>query len=65
LPCGDGSISDSGNVALLDSNGDLTLDLSDSVRVFGYLFVGLPPPVLGTKCAPIEGCPEACAAGAE
>jgi hypothetical protein len=58
LPCGDGSLGDPGNVSLLDSNGDRTLDLADAVRVFGYLFQGSAPPVLGAACTPIEGCPD-------
>ncbi len=64
LPCGDGTIGDPGNLALLDSNGDAGVDLSDAIRVFSYLFLGAPPPVLGTGCVEIPGCPDACSAGA-
>ena len=35
-------------------------NLSDAIRVFGFLFLGNPPPVLGVNCVPIPGCPEAC-----
>ena len=58
LPCGGGAIGDEANVSLLDSNGDGKLDLADAVRVLGFLFQGASPPVLGTECVPIPGCPE-------
>jgi hypothetical protein len=61
LPCGDGTSSDSANTILLDCNGDGTLDLSDGVCVLTYLFAGGPPPVLGTECVSIPGCPDVCA----
>ena len=28
------------------------------VRILGFLFLGEPPPVLGTECTRIVGCPE-------
>ncbi|MGH9362269.1 MAG: hypothetical protein ACRD2T_10160, partial [Thermoanaerobaculia bacterium] len=58
LPCGDGTVSEPGNLALLNANGDARLDLSDALRVFGFLFLGQRPPVLGTDCAVIAGCPD-------
>jgi hypothetical protein len=57
LPCGNGEASEPGNVSLLDANGDGQLDLSDASRVFGFLFLGQQPPVLGTDCTDIVGCP--------
>lgn len=60
LPCGDGSAADPANSSLLDSNADGEVDLSDAVQVFSYLFVGGAPPILGTTCVPISGCPEVC-----
>ena len=39
---------------------DGAVDLSDAVRIFGYLFTGAPPPVLGTECVAAEGCPGVC-----
>lgn len=60
LPCGDGTIAHSSNVKLLDSNGDAHVDLSDSVRIFGALFLGDPPPVLGSDCVALEECPALC-----
>jgi len=60
LPCGDGSFQDPHNISLLDSNGDGKLDLSDILYVFGYLFRGDPPPVLGPDCVAIPGCPVVC-----
>ncbi len=58
LPCGNGAVSAPENIALLDSNGDATLDISDALRVFMLLFFGAPPPVLGEGCVPILGCPD-------
>ncbi len=58
LPCGDGSILDLVNVSLLDVNGDGMIDLSDPVRMLGFLFGGSGPPVLGTECVTIAGCPD-------
>ena len=61
LPCGDGTIENSGNTSLLDSNGDGNVNLSDAVGIFGFLFGGAAPPVLRTECVPISGCPDTCA----
>ena len=58
LPCGNGTVSAPENIALLDSNGDTTVDISDALRVFMLLFFGAPPPVLGEGCVPIPGCPD-------
>jgi hypothetical protein len=63
LPCDSGAATDPGNVALLDSNGDAHVDLSDALRVFGFLFQGRPPPVLGTTCTKMVGCPDGPACG--
>ena len=60
LPCDGGTTLDPGNLALLDSNGDADIDLSDPVHVLGYLFLGSGPPVGGTECRAIPGCPDAC-----
>jgi hypothetical protein len=60
LPCGEGTLGDLSNVALLDSTGDSNVDISDAVRLFGFLFLGSQPPVLGTACRAIPGCPNAC-----
>jgi hypothetical protein len=57
LPCGN-SLSDAGNFKLLDANGDAHVDISDAVWVLGYLFRGSNPPVLGSACQPIDGCPD-------
>jgi hypothetical protein len=58
LPCTGGTIRDPGNRALLNSNGDATVDLSDAIWMLSFLFGGGPPPVLGTGCVDIAGCPE-------
>ncbi|MEM7222905.1 MAG: hypothetical protein AAF495_08015, partial [Pseudomonadota bacterium] len=60
LPCGDGSPTHAGNVALLDSNASGRLDLTDGIYIFNYLFLGGTPPALGLECVEIEGCPTAC-----
>jgi len=57
LPCDSGAATDPANVTLLDANGDGGIDLSDATRVFSYLFLGGPPPVRGTACTSIVGCP--------
>jgi hypothetical protein len=58
VPCDGGTASDPGNKALLDANGDDNADLSDAVTVLEFLFLGKAPPVLGTSCVPIQGCPD-------
>lgn len=54
LPCGDGTVTDAANVALLDSNGDGKIDLSDAVHMLAFLFLGGPPPA---PCAGNADCP--------
>ena len=44
------------NRTLLDLNGDSGVDIADAVYLLTYLFRKGPPPALGTKCVPIEGC---------
>ena len=63
LPCGEGAIGDPGNISLLDANGDKGINLTDAIHSLAYLFMGGAPPVLGTECVPIPGCPDACARG--
>ena len=62
LPCQEGTIDDPGNLGLLDVNGDNSLNLTDAIHSLAYLFMGGVPPLPGTECIPIPGCPEACAA---
>lgn len=62
LPC-EGRVASSpgpGELALLDHNGDGTIDISDAVAVLGYLFSTGQPPILGSTCRVIAGCPTAC-----
>ena len=61
LPCQEGTIEDPANISLLDVNGDNSLNLTDAIHSLAYLFMGGAPPVAGTECMPIPGCPEACA----
>lgn len=62
LPCGDGTVTDAGNVALIDSNGDRGIDLGDPVYVLSYLFADGLAPLLGSECVVIVGCPDVCGA---
>jgi hypothetical protein len=62
LPCGDGTVNDAGNKALLDSNGDGSINLSDPIFQLNFLFVGgtSPTPVncsdVSCPCIQIAGC---------
>ncbi|MCZ6793229.1 MAG: hypothetical protein O7J95_06410 [Planctomycetota bacterium] len=58
LPCGDGLSADPSNILLLDANGDSLLDISDGVYVLNFLFIGGPPPLSGSTCLYIQGCPQ-------
>jgi hypothetical protein len=40
LACGDGSLADPGNHALLNANGDPKVDLADVIYVLAYLYLG-------------------------
>jgi len=58
-PCG-GMLQGPANVALLDSNGDRTVNISDIVFMLSHLFLGGRPHILGEKCVVIEGCQKSC-----
>jgi hypothetical protein len=62
LPCGDGTVNDAGNQALLDLNGDAAINLSDPIYGLNFLFIGAANPVNCTDsscpCIPIVGCPD-------
>ena len=60
LPCGGASLDGAGNRTLMDVNDDVRVNLSDAVHILNFLFGGGPPPVLGTDCILIAGCPAAC-----
>jgi hypothetical protein len=60
LPCGDGTAGDPANIALLDADGQGSLQLTDAVHTLNFLFLGGPPPFAGTECARFAGCPDAC-----
>jgi len=47
-----------GDLALTDVNGDAAIDMSDAVSILTFLFLGTQPPILGTDCVPIAGCPD-------
>ena len=49
-----------GKLKLLDLNGDGKLDIADTVTLLAFLFQNGPPPVSGTRCIRIEGCPHTC-----
>lgn len=62
FPCGDGSTTDLGNIALMDWQSDGAVDLSDVIGMLQFLFAGTdahPLAVLGNEvagCVPIMGC---------
>ena len=60
LACGDGNVDDPANVHMFDSNGDGGVDVSDAVRILGYLFLRGSPHVSGTECVAADGCPGVC-----
>jgi hypothetical protein len=57
LPCGDGTASDAGNVAFLDTNGDGRLNAADAVYSLDFLFRDGPLPAQGQECIAVSGCP--------
>lgn len=59
-PCEGATIADGANAILLDVNGDLAVDNSDAIHLLTYLFRNGNPPVQGTNCQRIEGCPDVC-----
>ncbi|MBI4582965.1 MAG: hypothetical protein HY717_02930 [Planctomycetes bacterium] len=61
LPCGNGKVSDPGNLSLLDWNGESFIDQSDAIGILTWKFLGGPQHVLGGNCVPIAGCPDKCA----
>ena len=63
LPCGDESANDPANLALLDWNGDLVIDISDGIASVRWQFdagSGAPEHTLGTECTMIPTCPQVC-----
>ena len=60
MPCGGETAEDGGDLLLLDSNGDASTNVADAIYLLAYLFQSGPPPVLGTQCVRIPGCPDAC-----
>jgi len=45
---------------VLDVTGDGGVDISDAIRLLGYLFVQGEPPALGAGCVPVAGCEDRC-----
>ncbi|HLU48922.1 MAG TPA: hypothetical protein VK116_12595, partial [Planctomycetota bacterium] len=65
LPCEGGTTNDPGNLALLDSDGNGGIQLTDAIAIFSFLFQGGAVPTicvdpLCAECIPIEGCPSVC-----
>lgn len=60
LPCGDGSPQHAANVAFLDANGDLSVNLTDAIYTLTYLFLRGPAPIQGRQCIEVAGCPDVC-----
>jgi len=63
FPCGDGTATDAGNIALLDWQPDASVDLSDAVGLLHYFFLSAaahPLAVPGEEaemCVEIPACP--------
>jgi len=63
FPCGDGTATDPGNIALLDWQPDGSVDLSDAVSLLTYFFQDSAPHTLAVPpaetemCVQIPGCP--------
>jgi len=60
LPCGDRTLHDASNGALLDWQGDAAIDLADAISLFHWLFQGGLGHVQGASCRAVRGCPPAC-----
>ncbi len=60
LPCDGTLITEGGNRALADVNGDATVNLTDPVHLLHFLFRGGPRPADGIDCVRIAGCRDAC-----
>ena len=58
---GNVTLGSAANVELLDSNEDGNVNVWDAVGIFGFLFGGVPPPLLELECVPISGCATNCA----
>lgn len=63
LPCGDGTIRDPANVALMSWRGTDDVDLSAAVALLTWKFLGGPTHVLGPGCVPLQDCPDVCEPG--
>jgi hypothetical protein len=60
LPCQSASLQEGANLALLDVNGDGSVDIADPLRILNYVFKGGAPPSAGRACVRIDGCPNVC-----
>ena len=60
LPCEGEGIAEGGNLVLLDSNGDSSVNLADAVHLLSFMFQQGPAPALGAECVRIEGCLSSC-----
>jgi hypothetical protein len=60
IPCGGATVSDGGNVVLLDFDGSEGLDTNDVLGLLRYLFLAGPAHARGTRCIEVPGCAGAC-----
>jgi len=51
-------VSAEADLALMDVNNDLSIDLSDGIYTLAFLFQGGPGPAQGVNCFSIPGCPQ-------
>lgn len=59
LPC-TGNVDGAGGKKLLDWDGNQTLNVTDTIGLLRYLFLGDSPHILGKSCAPVGGCQSSC-----
>jgi hypothetical protein len=57
LPC-PGGLTDPGNAAILDIDGNGRVDLLDAISLARHLFSAGPPPSQGADCFPVAACGE-------
>jgi hypothetical protein len=66
FPCGDGSVTDTANLALMDWQPDGAIDLSDATSLLTFLFLGTAPHHMAvpglevSKCVFIPNCSFSC-----
>jgi hypothetical protein len=60
LPCGDGGLAHAANISMLDFDGGGSINITDGVAMFLFLFSTGDPHPLGQECQPIADCEDRC-----